>query len=290
MQLETVQLGLQSDPSNAELRTLKSELEEAISLTQAAIAELRPAAAAATPSKTAPKNPVTSPSAPPKWSKESHPAYRTASISESAPPPPAPSTHAHSTFAVNDTVLAKWVSGDNSFYPARITSITGSSSSPVYIVTFKSYATTETLSAKDIKPMSNNSHADLSRKRKSPPPSSSGANSTTITASPSIDPTLAAQSRSVIESARASDGTTRAPKAARKVKATKELESSKSKWQDFAAKGAGAKKGGPLKKDSMFRTPEGVHGRVGFTGSGQQMRKDKGRSRHVYERAGEDDI
>ncbi|RBQ65678.1 hypothetical protein VDGD_21697 [Verticillium dahliae] len=33
----------------------------------------------------------------------------------------------------------------------------------------------------------------------------------------------------------------------------------------------------------MFRTPEGVHGRVGFTGSGQAMRKDPTRSRHVYQ-------
>ena len=29
---------------------------------------------------------------------------------------------------------------------------------------------------------------------------------------------------------------------------------------------------------------------VGFTGSGQQMRKDPGRSRHIYQQGGDDEI
>ncbi|KAK2075348.1 hypothetical protein P8C59_009480 [Phyllachora maydis] len=69
-------------------------------------------------------------------------------------------------------------------------------------------------------------------------------------------------------------------KKVKKIKATKELEAGKSKWQEFSTKG---KHGKGAKKDSMFRTPDGVHGRVGFTGSGQPMRKDVTRSRHTYQ-------
>jgi survival-of-motor-neuron-related-splicing factor 30 len=50
----------------------------------------------------------------------------------------------------------------------------------------------------------------------------------------------------------------------KKIKATKELEKGKNKWQEFTAKG---KFGKAAKKDSMFRTPEGVHGRGQYCAS-----------------------
>lgn len=199
-------------------------------------------------------------------------------------------------------MLAKWVSGDKSFYPARITSITGSSSKPVYIVTFKSYATTETLSAHDIKPMSIDS-----KKRKAdgapgtPTLPTAPVNSNVISAAADINPALASQAKK--EPSKVSDGPIRPAKLPRKVKANKELEAGKNKWQDFSTKG---KVGKVAKKDSMFRTPEGVNARgllallfpqvgminnwlvVGFTGSGQQMRKDPGRSRHIYQHTDEE--
>lgn len=90
-----------------------------------------------------------------------------------------------------------------------------------------------------------------------------------------------------------SDGPARPAKIPKKVKAHKELELGKNKWQDFGRKqsaAAGAKSRGVggqgllgAKKESMFRTPEGVVGaRVGFTGSGQAMRKDGERRRYKY--------
>jgi survival-of-motor-neuron-related-splicing factor 30 len=187
-------------------------------------------------------------------------------------------------FAVNDNVHARWVSGDNAFYPARITSITGSSSNPVYIVSFKSYGTTETLNAKDIKPISINGD---SRKRKADgtpvTPSAQTlatipANSSVISAAADINPALANQARR--EPSKVSDGPVRPAKVPRKVKANRELEAGKSKWQDFSNK---SKVGRANKKESMFRTPDGVNARVGFTGSGQAMRKDPSRSRHIYQ-------
>ena len=246
-----MQSGLQADPENAELQNLKTELEEVISLTESAIAELKPASAAA---------PIRKPSPPPvkeKWSKENHPAFQAGYRKPAAPQDAVEEPQIPTTFSVNDTVLAKWKSGDKAFYPARITSITGSSSKPVYIVTFKSYSNTETLSSHDIKPISNES-----KKRKAdgtpvtPTAPTRPANTNVISAAANIDPTLADQARK--EPSKVSDGPTRPAKVPRKVKANKELEAGKNKWQEFAIKG---KTGGKPKKESMFRTPEGVNAR-----------------------------
>ncbi|KAH6679758.1 hypothetical protein B0J14DRAFT_650136 [Halenospora varia] len=273
LQLETVQLGLQADPDSAELQELKTELEQVISLTEASIAELKPSSVpVVVPKKSEP--PVKE-----KWSRENHPAFKKTST------PAAEEADTPTTFAVNDTVLAKWHSGDKGFYPARITSITGSSNAPVYIVKFKSYDTTETLRAKDIKPIVN------PNKRKADgtpvvasiptPPSTSNV----ISAAADINPELAQQTKR--EPSKVSDGPVRPAKVPKKIKANKELDAGKKKWQDFASKG---KIGKSAKKESMFRTPEGVHGRVGFTGSGQTMRKDPTRSRHIYQTNGDEEF
>jgi survival-of-motor-neuron-related-splicing factor 30 len=180
-------------------------------------------------------------------------------------------------------VLAKWYSGDRGMYPARITSITGSKSDPVYIVKFKNYDTTETLRLKDIRPISNPNKrkADGAPAVHSPAPPQPQIPGV-ISAAPDIDEVAAAQHR---EPSKVSDGPPRPAKMPKKIKATKELEAGKNKWQDWASKGKGMKKVG-VKKESMFRTPEGVHGRVGFIGSGQTMRKDPTRSRHIYQMEG----
>jgi survival of motor neuron-related-splicing factor 30 len=232
-----------------------------------------------------------------KWSRENHPAFKkTVPAQPSTDEPEAPTA-----FSVNDTVLAKWHSGDKGFYPARITSITGSSTAPVYIVKFKNYDTTETLRAKDIKSISNPNK----RKADGTPVVSSiptpPVNTSIISAAADIDPELAQQTKR--EPSKVSDGPVRPAKVPKKIKANKELEAGKNKWQDFASKG---KLGKAAKKESMFRTPEGVHGRgkfphisvrrqyltvptVGFTGSGQTMRKDPTRSRHIYQTNGDEE-
>lgn len=271
LQLETVQSSLQVDPDNTELQSLKTELEELINLTETSIAELKPA----TPSSSKPSYPVKEQGLRNNYSAPQT-GYRKTTVEqteESTPP---------ASFSVNEHVLARWVSGDNSFYPARITSITGSSSNPVYLVSFKSYSTVESLTSKDLRPISGND----SRKRKADGSSGNSAsqspapqlpNSSVISAAADINPALANQARK--EPSKASDGSARPAKAPRKVKANRELEEGKMKWKDFASKG---KLG---RKESMFRTGDGVNARVGFTGSGQKMRKDPSRSRHVYQQA-----
>lgn len=280
---------MQVDPDNTELLSLKTEIEELINLTETSIAELKPAVSTSKPTSSQKET----------WSKETDLHKPAANHNEEAPPIPV-------SFAVNDNVLARWVSGDNAFYPARITSITGSSSNPVYLVSFKTYSTVENLTSKDIRPISGNE----SRKRKADATPGSSASSSpappapsnVISAAADINPDLATQVRN--EPSKLGDGSNRPAKVPRKVKATRELEAGKNKWQDFAAKSRG--KFG--KKDSMFRTGEGPNARgkpnlrpclsltvgrltiaiVGFTGSGQQMRKDPTRSRHIYQQADEE--
>ncbi|KAE8371568.1 hypothetical protein BDV26DRAFT_275797 [Aspergillus bertholletiae] len=271
LQLETVQSSLQVDPDNTELQSLKTELEELINLTETSIAELKPPA----PSTSKPSLPIKEPGPRDSYS-TSQTGYRRPTVEqteESAPP---------ASFSINEHVLARWTSGDNSFYPARITSITGSSSNPVYLVSFKSYGTVESLTAKDLRPISGND----SRKRKADGSSGNSAsqspapqlpNSSVISAAADINPALANQARN--EPSQAGDGPARPAKAPRKVKANRELEEGKMKWKDFASKGKFGR------KESMFRTGDSVNARVGFTGSGQKMRKDPTRTRHVYQQA-----
>ena len=168
--------------------------------------------------------------------------------------------------------MAKWKTGDKAFYPARITAITGSSAKRIYNVKFRDYPNTETLLAHDIKPMSNDA-----KKRKAdgtpvnsysnPAASTPVANSGVISAAADIDPTLASQARK--EPSKVSDGPTRPAKVPRKVKANKELEATKSKWQDFNAKGGKLAK--VPKKDSMFRTPDGVNARGMYSVVGKDL-------------------
>ncbi|KAL4806401.1 hypothetical protein BDV18DRAFT_139383 [Aspergillus unguis] len=286
LQLETVQSSLQVDPDNTELQSLKAELEELINLTETSIAELKPAPQPSSSKSTAPAKSGDRDD----YASSKH-NYRAATVDQDDHSPYPSTNQPQASFSVNEHVLARWISGDNSFYPARITSITGSSSNPVYIVSFKSYGTVESLTARDLRPISNSD----SRKRKADGSpgigSSSNSNSPApqqppragvISAAADINPALATQARKEPAKLGELDGSARPSKAARKVKANKELEAGKNKWKDFASK---TKIG---RKDSMFRTGEGVNARVGFTGSGQQMRKDPGRSRHVYQQGEED--
>ncbi|KAK7419980.1 hypothetical protein QQZ08_010617 [Neonectria magnoliae] len=251
---------LRDDPGNAELKALQDELKEFINLLNENIAELKPKQAP----KPAPKQ-TSPPSQPEKWSRENHPAFKKAAA------PPEDKDDAPVVYQVNDTVLAKWVSGDKAFYQGRITSITGSSTDPIYTVKFKSYDTTETLRSRDIRPVSNKRKADG-------PPATSGI-STPIPPAPGVVSSAGATMYPDARRDAEQDSDAAKPPKPKKIKAKKELEAGKNKWQEFNK----SKLGKTQKKDSMFRTPTGVHGRVGFTGSGQAMRKDPTRSRHVYQ-------
>jgi len=296
-QLELIDTSLRDDPDNAELVQLRLEVKECIQLLDDSLAELRAETqAAALPLTTKAPSP---PPAEQKWSRENHPAFKKATVPAVEDKEP---EVMH--YQVNDTVMAKWLSGDKGFYQARITSVTGSSTAPIYTVRFKIDGNVETMRAKDIRPM------PTAQKRKADgTPAAGAATPASSAASPAAGvppPPASAYSgnagggnggggnshnNGIVMSAAAdmypqpakSDKDDEKPRPKfKKIKATKELEAGKNKWQEFNAKGKFGK-GSNSKKDSMFRTPEGPKGRVGFTGSGKEMSKDPTRSRHVYQ-------
>ncbi|OIW24468.1 hypothetical protein CONLIGDRAFT_648619 [Coniochaeta ligniaria NRRL 30616] len=280
-QLEIVAASLADDPGNAELQALKDELDQMIQMIDESLAELKPkqqqqtqAAAVRPASKPAAALPTPPPPQPPaeKWSRENHPAFK--KPAPAAAPLPEEHSEQNVDYQVNDTVMAKWVSGDKGFYPARITAVTGSSAKRMYTVKFKSYDTIETLGARDIRPVGG-AAAAAGQKRKAEEAA------TVPTPGTSSNGVVLAAPATVYPRGEEKEGEEKPVKKFKKIKATKELEKGKSKWQEFNAKAAG--KMGKHKKDSMFRTPEGVGGRVGFTGSGQAMRKDATRTRHIYQ-------
>jgi survival-of-motor-neuron-related-splicing factor 30 len=295
-QLDLIQSQLKDDTDNTELIALRDELKQMIALLEESMAELNPKQAVSRPSQHSTQAPsVTSQQTgtrnapappPPDALPESRDAF--AAPAHAPPPPPyAPDDDAVAappTYKVNDTIMARWISGDKGFYTARITSIVGSSTAPVYIVKFKSYDETETVRPKDIRPISNKRKADgspvtTSSSTSAPtsvprPPTSQGSTIPgIISAAASLYPQVTTPREADVP------GEDVKPPKPKKIKAKKELEAGKARWQDFNAKS----KFNKTKKDSMFRTPDGVHGRVGFTGSGQAMRKDPSRTRHVHQ-------
>ena len=261
LQLELVVTSLKDDPDNAELLGLRAELEQMIQLLNDSLAELNPPKTSP-PSQPQTKRPTSPPPAddPPKWSRENHPAFKKA-----VPPPPPPEEEAPASYQVNDNVMAKWLSGDKGFYPARITSVTGSSTAPIYTVRFKSYDTVETLRAKDIRPVASQKRkadgtvvglaATLAAPvSKAPLPVATVGENNGIVLSAGAELYPQAQQQRANQDKLDDQGK---PKY-KKIKANKELEAGKNKWQEFNAKG---KAGKAVKKDSMFRTPDGVRGR-----------------------------
>ncbi|ODQ55951.1 hypothetical protein SAICODRAFT_68367 [Saitoella complicata NRRL Y-17804] len=237
-QLSQVTQALEADPGNKELQSLKAELSDLITLTKSYLTE---ASKGATPTETS--------------------SSRSAFKSTSQPA----KTSEKESFKVGDEVMAKWVSGDKEWYPAKVTVVSGTEGKYVYTVQFTQYGTIETL------PLGNNIRPlDASRKR-------AYEDSTPVFTS-STGPE---RKKKVLEY---KEPTIKKPKAPPKA----ELDAGKKSWQAFANK-VGKKKGVRVSGDSMFRTPD-LGGRVGVVGSGKGMTKDAGtRGKHVYQLDGERD-
>ncbi len=128
VQLSQVELALVADPDNAELASLRSELQELINLTTTLISQSESAASASKSTDSSRK---------------------------------ATTTQNSVTWSAGDECLAKY-SGDGGWYPARINSVAGSAEKRVYSIVFKSYNTTEQLEASSLKPLPPN-HSHLRR-------------------------------------------------------------------------------------------------------------------------------
>ena len=112
VQLEQVDEALKADPTNEEFKSLRSELEQLITLTEQAIAVA------------------------------SAPSASTTKKSQKGVALP--------VFAAGNECLAKW-SKDDKWYPARITSVAGSDEKRVYSVVFRGYQDIEVVNANAVK-------------------------------------------------------------------------------------------------------------------------------------------
>jgi survival of motor neuron-related-splicing factor 30 len=132
VQLSQVELALAGDPENAELISLRSELQELINLTTSLISQSESATSSPKPTDTSRK---------------------------------AATARSSVTWSAGDECLAKY-SGDGAWYPARINSVAGSAEKRIYSIMFKGYNTTEQVEASSLKPLPPNHSLLPSAKRK----------------------------------------------------------------------------------------------------------------------------
>ncbi|GBE77889.1 hypothetical protein BKA93DRAFT_722518 [Sparassis latifolia] len=224
VQLSQVELALTSDPDNSELKSLRSELKELIGLTKATISQQEVAASS------------------------SKSENRKAAVAAASA----------KTFAAGDECLAKY-SGDGQWYPARITSVGGSSGNWAYSVTFKGYNSTEMVNSSQLKAPPANYQ---------PAPTSSAKRKLNA---------LEEEEKERKKKKNEKKVETRAAKA-------KEQMAKQATWQKFAKKSE--KKGihiAGVSGTSIFKTPENPLGRVGVTGSGKGMTEVAPRAKHKFE-------
>lgn len=117
LRLEEVEKALLSNPHNAELKSLATELTELVQLIESA-AEQQPQA----------------------------------SSSKADSSKKAVTTNGQVRWGAGDDCMAKY-SSDGNWYPARITSVGGAEENRVFSVIFKGYNNTEMLKASDLKPL-----------------------------------------------------------------------------------------------------------------------------------------
>lgn len=135
-QLEQVELALQSDPDNDELKKLQTDLKELISMFQAADALTQEESPVVVNNK-----------------------KKTTTTSSSTTPTNTTTTALKShEFSVDQEVMARW-SGDGQFYKAVITAIGGADQ--VFSVKFKGYSESEFVKAEDIKPLVDKKRAGI---------------------------------------------------------------------------------------------------------------------------------
>ncbi|GAA5895516.1 uncharacterized protein JCM6883_001532 [Sporobolomyces salmoneus] len=247
-QLAQLKLGLAKDPNNTEFLTLKEELESLIDLIKQSIA------------------PTPAPAPPPP----------VASTSTSAPST-STETKPKRLWKTGDDCSARYA-GDGKWYPARITSVSGSTEQPVYTVIFKGYDTPETVTQKDLRPASNQFGNGATNPSTAPPTSGLG------------------EKRKAGEPSQAElDKEKKKKKNEKKAetqKAKAEEQASRQKgWQSFAKKSA--KKGvhiPGMTGESMFRSPADMapQAKVGVVNSGKGMTKAQDRKRQTF-LGGEDD-
>lgn len=235
LQLDQVNDGLSLAPDDQELLDLKAELTDLIGLLKDQLKAEEAEQEAKQRKWQQPKKAQTQQNP----SKGASPL--TSGGEEESTEPSAVQKSDQVTFTVGDVVSAKWASGDGGYYPAKVTSVTGSSAMPYYTVQFIKYDDTfETLPAFSVRALADEKKRKVTAAGydKPPPPKK-------------IDPQVK----------EAAD-----EKKRRRLLEKQELERTKQNWQKFAASGPKKRAGAvgksiPIGSNSMFKTPESHAGR-----------------------------
>ncbi|KAG8754842.1 hypothetical protein FRC14_004606 [Serendipita sp. 396] len=272
-QLEQVEQALKADPGNEELTQLASELKELISLTEQTLTTSR------TTQTSKRKDPSSSTNA---TTTTTTTAATSANGASTAGTSKSSTSHPHQqqrTWSVGDDCLAKY-SGDDKWYPARITFIGGSEEKRVYSVVFRGYNSTELVAASGLRKL---------------PPNYSGGNMGGSANGGGEE--LGASAGTKRKSSAKEDDAERERKKRRnekklEVRAAKaqEQDSKKHSWQKFATKSV--KKGvgiAGVAGNSIFKTPDNPYGKVGVTGSGRGMTEVHQQKKHKFSADDEDE-
>ncbi|KAG0303887.1 hypothetical protein BGZ98_006171 [Dissophora globulifera] len=300
-QVATIETALQTDPHNAELLSLKTELLELISLTENLLQEEEAQALSTTTTTSSPATPASATAASSSTQRDvgvtynpispTHSPSRSGydspndsstkrSSSSAADPskqpiyqPPPPVRH----WSVGDRCRALFAD-DGKFYEATILSIGGSGQ--VFSVQYVGYETSAPalVGPQDLKQPYD--HKKYQNKHQQP----SGAAAATGTAG---------ETEKGLKKRGADGGagmSSAGPGAAKKKKGTGVNEQTQKQlaWQTFAKGGAKKVKGvAPILKKSIFATPDNPDGKVGVVGSGKGMTQFQQRGKHIYGQSAE---
>lgn len=259
---------LKLDPGSTELTELKAELETLVDLLRKSLGQSSSSAPAAGPSTAA----------------------------SSSKPSASSSTSA--SFTTGTAVLARWRK-DGKFYPARIASVSGSTSDPAYTVIFDIDRSTEVVRSGEIKVLTESKKRSFA--------AAHGGNDS--------DDAAAAAGAGVAGKGKGKAAANAAAKVEKKAVKEEERKArvaqqnkAQSTWQSFAKRGV--KKGiniPGVSGESQFRSPDNPYGRgecnlslifaltsltrflpVGVVGSGKAMTNYEQKKRAKFEETGEE--
>lgn len=282
VQLSQVEQALAADPENEELAELVSELKQLIELTKATLAQTSGADKA-------------------KAEKKAAAASAQAHSSAAAGAQHHQQGRAGKTWAAGDECLARY-SGDEKWYPARITSVGGAEGNHVFSVVFRGYNTTELLKAHEIKALPASFQAS----------SSSGPYGVSSDLGGGAGSGAGAGSKRKLSKEEELDRERKKKKNEKKLEVraakAKEQNQKQASWQKFAKKSE--KKGvhiAGVSGTSIFKTPDNPYGKgapllvvtivrcvstisvltfilsvVGVTGSGQGMTENAPRPKNKF--------
>ncbi|GJN90257.1 hypothetical protein Rhopal_003258-T1 [Rhodotorula paludigena] len=277
-ELETyeIKLSLAKDPGNAELLTLKSELEDLIALTRQYLGASAPSGGASAPGTAATTTSVSPATRPASAASTSGPSSSRAPASAGSSSA-AGAAKAPPRFATGDDCSCRY--SDGKWYPARITSISGSADRPVYTVVFRGYDTPEVVQAGDVRALNKWDAKEAAEREREGEREAAGKRK-------AGDAQL---SKDELEKERKRK---KNEKKAETQKAKQEEQAGRQKsWQSFAKKGA--KKGihiPGVSGESMFKSPEdrNPNAKVGVVGGGRGMTSVAQRKRQTFEALGDE--